>query len=98
MNAIELVLARQRLQIEAANQRVALVQHIAGMQPLFDAANQVQRGWGWLRGHPEVAAGSLAVLAVTRPATRRFLWRWARRAYVGWRLWRDGQRWLHKQA
>ncbi|MDX9995711.1 MAG: YqjK family protein [Rhodocyclaceae bacterium] len=94
MNAIELALARQRLQHEAGIQRAALAAHAAGMQPLFEAADGLQAGARWVRRHPEVVAGSVAVLVATSRGTRHFLWRWAKRSLVAWKLWRESERWL----
>lgn len=93
-SSIELALARQRLQIEAAAQREALTGHIQGLQPVFSAADQVQAGVHWLGRHPEILAGMVALLAATRSNTRRFIWRWGRRAFLGWRLWLKRDRWL----
>lgn len=94
MNAIELALARQRLQHEAGMQRASLAAHAAGLQPLFDAADSLQAGARWVNRHPEVVAGGVAVLVATSRRTRQFLWRWAKRGIVGWRLWRESDRWL----
>lgn len=98
MNAVELALAKQRLQLASAAQRTALAEHTAGLMPLCATLDQVHAGTRWLGRHPEVLAGAVAFLAVTRNDSRRFVWRWGRRAFVAWRLWRDGNRWLAKQA
>ncbi len=95
MTAIELALEKQRLQLSCAAQRNALAAHAAGLMPLFDAADQARTGVRWVRQNPEIVAGGVAVLAATRPGARRFFWRWGRRAFVAWRLWRDSERWLH---
>jgi hypothetical protein len=97
MKAVELALQKQRLQLEAAAQRVALAQYTAGLLPLFRVADQVRAGGRWMRQHPEIVAGGVAVLAVARPDARRFFWRWGRRAFIGWRLWRDSVDTLHAQ-
>lgn len=89
MNAIECALEKQRLQLAAASQRAALAEHAAGLQPLFDAADQVHAGARWLSRHPETVAVGVAVLAAIRPGVRRFLWRWGRRGFVAWRFWRE---------
>jgi len=94
MNAIELALEKQRLQFASSAQREAITRHTAGLQPLFDVADQVQTVARWLRQHPEVVAGSVAVLAAAQPRARRFFWRWGRRAFIVWKLWRDSERWL----
>lgn len=49
----------------------------------------VGSGWHWLRRHPEVPAGLAVGVALLRP--RRVLgwaWRWGRRAWLGWQLYR----------
>jgi hypothetical protein len=94
MNAIELALKKQRLQVAATAQREALTLHLAGLQPLFNVADQAQAGVRWISRHPEVVAGGVAVLAAARPGARRFIWRWGRRTLVAWQLWRDSERWL----
>lgn len=91
MTPIERALEKQRLLLESARQRAALMDHLAGLQPLFSAADQVQAGTRWLRHHPEAVAGGVAFLAVTRPGMRRFLWRWGQRGFIAWRLWRKAQ-------
>lgn len=94
MNTIELALQKQLLQLEAAAQRDALARHADGLQPLFHAADQVHAGAQWIGRHPETAVGGIAFIAAVRPGARRLLWRWGRRAFIAWRLWRDNRRWL----
>lgn len=89
MNAIELALEKQRLQLEAAAQRAALADHLAGLAPVFTAADRLNAGVRWLGRHPELVVGGVAVAAAVRPGVRHFLWRWGKRAFVIWRLWRD---------
>ncbi|MBA3033835.1 MAG: YqjK-like family protein [Gammaproteobacteria bacterium] len=98
MNAIELALKKQRLELDATAQREALAQHAAGLTPLFDVADQVNSGVRWVGRHPEVVAGILALLLAARPGVRRFAWRWGRRSFVAWRLWRNGDRWLNQPS
>lgn len=89
MNAIERALEKQRLQLDIAAQRATLARHATGLQPLFNAADQVRAGARWIRRHPEVVAGGVAVIAAARPGVRRFLWRWGQRAFLVWQFWRD---------
>lgn len=80
-----------------------LRQRLAGaaqvLQRPLALADQVRHGWQWLRAHPEVLAGGALLLALLRP---RRAWRLARRAWVGWQLWRRLQglqsRWDAGQA
>lgn len=94
MNAVEIALAKQRLQLEVAHQRDTLGQHACGLQPIFDSADHVRAGFRWLRHHPEALAGMAALLVAAGPRSRRFLWRWGQRSFVAWKLWRNGERWL----
>lgn len=98
MNAVECALEKQRLQFAIAAQRQALAGHVAGLTPLFAAADRVVAGAGWLKRHPEAVTAGVAVLVVARPRRWRSLWRWARRGLFVWRLWRDGERWLTPPA
>lgn len=82
--SLELALTKHRLMLEAAMQREELAEHAAGLQPLFRAADQMHAGLRWLGRHPEVVAGSVAVLATARPGFRRFLWRTGQRAALLW--------------
>jgi hypothetical protein len=86
MNAVEIALEKQRLQLEAASQRAALAEYAQGLQPMFHAADQVREGTRWLGRHPEVVAGGVALLAAVRPGFRRFLWRIGQRGIFLW-LW-----------
>lgn len=94
MKAIELALEKQRLRLEIASQRMALSRHAEGLMPVFAAGDRICAGARWAAHHPEVLAGSVALLAAVRPGVRRFLWRWSRRGFLAWRLWREGKRWL----
>jgi hypothetical protein len=94
MSAVELALAKQRLQLAASAQRAALASHAAGLQALFLAADRARAGLHWLGRHPEALAAGVAVLAAVRPGVRSFLWRWGRRAVFAWGVWRDRRQWL----
>lgn len=94
MNPVECALAKQRLQLAAAAQRTEIAGHVAGLSPLFAAADQAQTGIRWLRRNPEIFAAATALLLAARPGARRFAWRWGRRGFIAWRMWRDSDRWL----
>lgn len=94
MNAAERALAKQRLTLRSAAQRDALIRHGEGLRPLFDAAERVRDGAHWLGRHPEVLAGSVALLTAARPRSLRFFWRWGQRGFFVWRLWRESDHWL----
>jgi hypothetical protein len=97
LNAVELALEKQRLRLEAASQRMDLSRHAAGLTPLFDAAERVREGTRWVARHPEAVAGGVALLAAAGPGVRRFFWRWGKRAFIAWRVWRDSDLWLGKR-
>lgn len=98
MKAIELALRKQLLVLDAAAQREALAHHANGLLPLFDVADQINAGVHWVRRHPETVAAGVALLVAARPGVRNFCWRWGRRGFFAWRLWRDGGRWLQQQS
>lgn len=81
-------LEKQRLQFASAEQRDQLTRYGAGLAPVFEAADRVQDATRWVRRHPEVAVGALALMIAVRPGVRRFLWRWSKRGFVVWKLWR----------
>jgi hypothetical protein len=89
VNVVELALKKQLLQLQAASQREALATHVAGLTPLFEGADQIAAGGRWIRHHPEAVAATVVALAAARPGVRRFIWRWGRRSFFAWRLWRD---------
>jgi hypothetical protein len=95
LNTIEQALEKQRLRLEAASQRIDLARHATGLQPLFAGADRVREGARWVGRHPEVLAGGVALLAAASPRTRKFIWRWGKRAFIGWSLWRDGDHFLN---
>lgn len=94
MNAVELASKKQRLRRECALQRKALADYALGLSPAFGAADHVRAGALWARRHPEVVFGGVALLAASSSSTRGALWRWSRRGYSVWRMWRDGKRWI----
>lgn len=89
MNAVELALEKQRLRLEAASQRMELSRHMSGLLPVFDVADRFRDSARWMSRHPEVVAGSVALLAAARPGVRRFIWRWGKRALIAWHVWRN---------
>ncbi len=93
MNAVELALKKQLLLLESAGQREELSQHVAGLQPIFHVADRTREGVRWISRHPETVAGGVALLAAARPSVRRFLWRWGKRAFIGWQLLRESDFW-----
>jgi len=88
-SALEIALDKQRLQIEAASQRLNLAEHLQNLGPLFDAAERLNEGARWVKRHPGIVASGIALVAALRPRTRRFLWRWGKRAFLAWQFWRS---------
>lgn len=80
--SVELALRKQRLQLQAAAQRVMILQALEAASPAFGAAERIGSGWHWAKAHPEWLAGIGAVLLVARP---RLVFRWARRGFLVWR-------------
>lgn len=82
---VELALRKQRLQLRAAEQRAAALaqlERIEGLLGVVDRARDLAHGLR--REAPLLAAGAL-VVALVRP---RLALRVARRAWIGWLLYR----------
>jgi hypothetical protein len=82
---IDIMVRRERLLGQCAAQRddlAVLAQQLAG--PL-QVADRVLAGVHYLRRHPVVLGGAVALFAVIQ---RRNLWRWVRRGFVAWRAYR----------
>lgn len=86
---LELALKKQRLQLEAATQRIALGQTLQALSPALTAADTIRSGWQWARAHPQWLAGAAGALLVVRP---RAFFRWTRRGLFLWRGVRTLQR------
>jgi hypothetical protein len=86
---IELALKRGRLQERIASQRAALAAQVV---PIAEALNAIDRtlaagrsGVATIKRHPGLVAAAVAAVVALRP---RRVWRWGRRALVGWSMWR----------
>ena len=54
-----------------------------------EARRLLFEAWDWLRAHPEVPIGAAIAVAVIRPRRAlRWSWRWGRRAWFGWALYK----------
>lgn len=93
MNArlVELALKKQRLQFRSEALRERWQGHARGLCPVFDGVDRLGDGARWLWRHPEVFVATAVALLVARP---RAAWRWLRRGFVGWQVWRRGRAWL----
>ncbi|MFC5301960.1 YqjK-like family protein [Azospira restricta] len=89
---IELSLQRGRLQERIAAQRATLA---VQLRPLADALQTADRGLAaarrgvdYVKRHPGQVGVAVALLALLRP---KGVWRWGRRAFVAWRLWKTAR-------
>lgn len=78
---VELALKKQRLQLQAAAQRVRVLHALESASPAFEAAEKVRAAMRWAKTHPEWLAGIAVALLVARP---RACFRWARRGFYLW--------------
>ena len=91
----QLTLKKQRLLARSTDLRERLIEQSAGFSPAFSFADLLHDGIAMLRRHPEWVVGAAAFVLVARP---RFVWRWAKRGLVGWRLWHTVQDLLARSA
>lgn len=78
---VELALKKQRLQLQAAAQRVRVLHVLEATSPAFGAAEKVRTAVRWAKAHPEWLAGIGVALLVARP---RAFFRWAKRGFFAW--------------
>lgn len=78
---VELALKKQRLQLQAATQRVLILHAIESASPAFGIAEKARAALCWAKAHPEWLVGIGVVLLVARP---RAFFRWARRGFFLW--------------
>jgi hypothetical protein len=88
---LELALKKQRLQFQSDLLRERWRDHARGLAPAFGVVDGVRAGAQWLRSHPEVTVGATVALVVAKPRT---VWRWLKRSFAVWGLWRKGRQWL----
>lgn len=91
---LELALKKQRLQIASAALRADFGRYAAGLAPAFAGADYAVEAAHWLRRHPQVAIAAAVALVVARP---KRIWRWGRRAFVGWQAWRKLNDYLERR-
>lgn len=78
---VELALKRQRLQLQAAAQRVRILHFLQSAAPAFGGAEKAAAALRWAKAHPEWLAGAGVALLVARP---RAFFRWLRRGLLAW--------------
>jgi len=81
---LELALKKQRLQIASESLRYDFGRYAGGLTPAFTGADYAVEGARWLRRHPQLVVAAGVALVVSRPQR---LWRWGRRAFIGWQAW-----------
>lgn len=92
--ALELALKKQRLQIASEGLRADFGAHASGLMPAFNGADMAVIGAHWIRRNPEFVVAAGVVLLVIRPKTAL---RWARRAFVAWRVWLSFREFLERR-
>lgn len=80
---IDLALKRQQLQLQAAEQRLALRHDLARFAPALSVADTVRAGIAEVKRHPEWLVGAIVLLVVVRPRT---VLRWLQRGVVAWQV------------
>ncbi len=83
--ALELALRKQQVQFASERLRNELINHLDGVSPMLHTADRLRNGARWLGKHPQVFIAVGIAFIVARP--RRALG-WARRAFIGWHVWR----------
>lgn len=86
---IELALRKQRLQIRSGALREAWASNIAGIGPVFSAADGIRDAAAWVRAHPLYLIAAGVALGVARP---RAVFRWAQRGALAYRFWQTLQK------
>ena len=92
---IELSLQRGRLQERIAAQRAALTTQLRPVVGAVVATDQalvkVRHGIDYVKRHPAQVGVAVALLALLKP---KGVWRWGRRSFVAWQLWKKAQKHL----
>lgn len=91
---IGLALRKQRLQIASEGLRTDFGRCAAELAPIFTGADCAVEGARWLRRNPQLLVVAGVALLVIRP---KGVWRWARRAFVGWQAWRKLSDYLERR-
>jgi hypothetical protein len=82
---LELALRKQRLLIHSQALREQWGAQAQALRPVATGVDRVRAGVRWMRAHPQAIFAGALVLGVLRP---RAAFRWARRGFVIWGLWR----------
>lgn len=85
---VEFALRKQRLQFEAERQREQMMDGFTQIESVLDTVDQVRDGLSWARTQAPIISGAVLVLLATRP---RQTFRLARRAWIGWLVYKKLQ-------
>ncbi|MDH4051323.1 MAG: YqjK-like family protein [Rubrivivax sp.] len=80
-----LVARREQLLARSAMLRNETALRARAFEGPLSWADWALQSMAWLRHNPAWPAGAVGLLAVVRP---RRVWRWTRRGFAAWRLWR----------
>ncbi len=79
---IERALKKQRLLMDSAVLREQMAVYGRGVEPVFTVVDVSRQAWAWLKARPAIPVAMAVAVFVARP---RFVVRWARRAWLGWK-------------
>lgn len=82
---LRLALRKQRLQMRAALQRDELVNGLQRVEAVLDVIDRSRDRLAWIRERTPVLAGAALLVAIAKP---RLAFRIARRAWLGWVVYR----------
>lgn len=82
---LELALRKQRLVLHSQALRQQWATQAQALRPVATGVDRVRAGVRWVRAHPQAIFAGALVLGLLRP---RAAFRWARRGFVIWGLWR----------
>ncbi|THF59418.1 YqjK-like family protein [Pseudothauera rhizosphaerae] len=82
---VEFALRKQRLQIRAEGQREDMLHRLEGFESVLHVADGVRDNLRWAREHAPILSGAALLVVAWKP---RLVLRLARRAWLGWVLYR----------
>lgn len=85
---IEFALRKQRLQFNAERQRTDMMYRLEGFESALNTVDRVRDGFSWVREHAPILSTAALVLVFSRP---RVALRLAKRAWIGWMIYRRFQ-------
>lgn len=84
---LEFALKKQRLQFRAEMQRENMMRRLEGVESVLDIADAVRDQFRWARENAPLLSAGLLILVLRKP---RLAFRLARRAWLGWAIYRRG--------